>query len=143
MWVFCEFAEEACEHGRLDRSSAGAWDGLGCARNSDWGDGVSMTGLLARRLFVVFVLAASVVAVVTTSASAITRLRTGQSATRSLQRYFDVRDATRTAVGRRGVNSAGPASRSALAARRTLRDRFGRQSHLQVDPITGTPRSFQ
>jgi Zn-dependent metalloprotease len=102
-----------------------------------------MSGLSARRLLAVLVIASSVVAVVGASASAITRPRTGQSANRSLHRYFDVRDATRTAVARSGAESARPASRSSLAARRLLRNRFGRQTHLEVDPITGTPRSFQ
>ena len=54
-----------------------------------------------------------------------------------------MRDATRTAVARRGAQSARPAGARSRAARTSLRDRLGRQSHLQVDAITGTPRSFQ
>jgi hypothetical protein len=64
----------------------------------------------------VLVIALSVVAVGGASASAVTRPRTGPSADRSLYRYFDVRDATRTAVARSGAQSARPASRSSLRA---------------------------
>jgi extracellular elastinolytic metalloproteinase len=102
-----------------------------------------MAGSSARRLVAVLVIASSTVGVLAATASAVTRPRTGPSADRAAHRYFDVRDATRAAVARRGAQSARPASARSLAARRDLRNRFGRQSHLQVDAITGTPRSFQ
>ena len=65
------------------------------------------------------------------------------AADRAAQRYIDVRDATRASVARRGAQSARPASARSQAAHTSLRNQFGRQSHLQVDAITGTPRSFQ
>ena len=104
---------------------------------------MSFYGPSARRLLAALVLALSALAVLAAAASAVTRPRAGSGADRAAQRNFDVRDATRTAVARRGAQSARPASARSRAARTSLRDRFGRQSHLQVDAITGTPRSFQ
>jgi hypothetical protein len=93
-----------------------------------------------RRPLAALVVALCASALLAATASAITRPR---SADRASQRYIDVRDATRAAVARSGAQSAHRASARTLAARRSLRNRFGRQAHLQVDAITGTPRSFQ
>jgi extracellular elastinolytic metalloproteinase len=102
-----------------------------------------VSGSFVRRPLAALAIALCSAAVLPATASAIVRPRTGPSADRSLQRYFDVRDATRTSVARAGAQSAQPASGRWLVARRSLRNRFGRESHLQLDAITGTPRSFQ
>jgi hypothetical protein len=86
------------------------------------------------------VVALSAAALTAAPASAVTRPRGADAAS---QRYIDVRDAASSALARSGRQSVQRQSARSIAARQRLRNELGRQAHLQLDPITGTARSFQ